>query len=100
MGVGRFASSKTVSRVCKSGRLLSRGAFSFTSELFLNAWKEWLTYRSEIKKPYKTGLSERTALNNMVRENNTEGKCILCIEQSIANQWQGLFKYKEDEKRN
>lgn len=63
-------------------------SFPFDSVEFHSAWSRWVEYRNEIKKPYKSAVSEQTALNQLSKFNETFA--IHLIEKSIANGWQGL----------
>lgn len=66
--------------------------FPFDSEAFRTSWGTWLTYRKQIKKPYRSEMSEQAALKNLSKY--SEEDAILMIENSIANGWQGLFDVK------
>lgn len=61
----------------------------FESEEFSKAWKAWIRYRKEIKKPIK----ESTITAQWAEFANWgESKSIISIEMSIKNGWQGLFE--------
>ena len=60
----------------------------FESEAFKNTWNNWLAYRKEIKKPYKSQLSIKQVLSKLAKFE--EAFAIELIEKSIANGWQGL----------
>lgn len=64
----------------------------FDSKKFNTAWNSWLTYRREIKKPYRSAMSEQAALKNLSK--HPEETAIAMIENSIANGWQGIFELK------
>ena len=64
----------------------------FLSKEFSNTWSDWLKFRSDIKKPYKSKHSIEAVLK--ILGQNTEQTAIKMIEQSIANGWQGLFPLK------
>jgi hypothetical protein len=66
----------------------------FTSEAFLSTWNKWRSYRKEINKPYRSILSEQTALDKI--RGHPEEVAIEMIENSIANQWQGIFELKNN----
>lgn len=66
----------------------------FKSERFLQVWRTWLQFRSEIGKPYKSKISNQAALKKLSLY--SEDVAIKMIEQSIANSWQGLFEIKEN----
>ena len=59
---------------------------------FKKAWQNWISYRKEIKKPYKSDRSIKTALNRLAKYG--EAMALDAIDASIANGWQGLFPEK------
>jgi hypothetical protein len=65
------------------------------SEFKLNedAWSQWVAYRSGIKKPIKS-VSEEAMKLKLMRMGNLEQQQAI-VDQSIANQWQGLFELKQ-----
>jgi uncharacterized protein YdaU (DUF1376 family) len=68
-------------------------SFPFASDEFNKAWSKWHSYRQEIKKPYRSKLSEQAALTKLGTFKETVA--IQMIENSIENQWQGLFELKD-----
>ena len=57
---------------------------------------KWLEYRKQIKKPYKSQMTIETCYKHL--EDLSRGSLYLAekiVEQSIANQWQGLFELKQ-----
>ena len=63
----------------------------------VDAFRIWFMYKSEIKNNYKTQTSLETAykhLKNLTGQNLQNAKKI--VEQSIANQYKGLFQLKEN----
>jgi len=58
-------------------------------EGFVAAWKEWIAYRQEIKRKVSV-IAARKQLAFLLEQPNP----IAVIEQSIRNQWQGLFELK------
>jgi hypothetical protein len=65
------------------------------SEFTLNeaAWDQWVAYRSGIKKPIKS-VSEEAMKLKLMRMGTAEQQQAI-VDQSIANQWQGLFEIKQ-----
>jgi hypothetical protein len=61
----------------------------FASAAFVTAWRNWLTYRREIKKPYRSAMSVQQTLAKLARYE--EAFALELIEKSIANGWQGLI---------
>jgi hypothetical protein len=66
--------------------------YPFDSPAFLKMWENWIEFRRQIKKPYKSDMSLQGALKNLSKY--PEEVAIKMIEQSIANQWQGIFEIK------
>lgn len=61
-------------------------------EIFKRMWETWVVYRSEIKKPYKSDKSRYGALKSIMAYDDETA--ILMLQQSINNQWQGIFQLK------
>ena len=60
------------------------------------AFDRWLKYKKERKESYKTKDSEIAAYNKLVRlSNNNSSIADKIVEQSLANNWAGLFELKE-----
>ena len=72
------------------------GAELKATEPWLNpiAWDEWITYRVEIKKPYKTQVGVTKAVN-VLRGLDYQGQQAT-IDKSIAAEYQGLFPPKKN----
>ena len=61
------------------------------TEAFTQAWREWVAYRKEVRKP----LTESTAKRQLKKLDAAgERTAIAMIEQSIEHGWQGLFEPK------
>ncbi|HYI76138.1 MAG TPA: GIY-YIG nuclease family protein, partial [Chryseolinea sp.] len=67
--------------------------YPFVTERFINAWSLWLDHRKGLKKPYRSALSQQTALKKLSEYD--EDTAIKMINQSIENDWQGLFELKD-----
>lgn len=62
---------------------------------FLESFETWMTYKSERKESYKSDLSKKTFYNALIKlSNNNPETAKLIIEQSIANNWAGIFELK------
>jgi len=59
---------------------------------FAKAWQEWLEYRNDIKKPYKSQKSIDEALKDLKKYD--EPIAIAMLKQSIKNGYQGFFEIK------
>ena len=83
--------TKTKATIYKSEGLI----YPFDTLEFINAWGLWLEYRKEIKKPIKGKISQQAALKKIAKlANGEEAKGIAIIEQSLENNWRGLFDIK------
>ena len=63
------------------------------STQFASKWQEWLDYRKELKKPYKTEKGITQALNMLGKL--SEKGAIDTINNSMAQEYQGLFEPKK-----
>jgi len=59
---------------------------------FFKAWEDWVQYRKERKKPL-TVISIKKQILNLVEIGET--RAIAAINNSIANQWQGIWEGTE-----
>jgi len=59
-------------------------------------WTEWLQYRKDIKKPYKSDRGIK-GTENKLREfsNDNELVMIRILEQSMNSEWTGVFELRE-----
>lgn len=66
---------------------------------FKNIVDEWLDYRKQIKKPYKTQKGvEMFYLELKKLSDNSPIYAKKIIDQSISKEWQGIFELKENNK--
>ena len=69
-----------------------REDLSYVSEEFLSLWLEWLDYKDEIKKQYKTQQGAQTQYTSWI--NFAHNNVVLAnalVRRSIENSWQGFF---------
>lgn len=60
---------------------------------FKNILLDWLEYKEEIKDTYKSDKSIKVCYENLLKlSNNNPEEAREIVNQSIANQWRGLFK--------
>lgn len=59
------------------------------STQFAQKWEEWIKYRTELKKPYKTQKGITMALSKL--GTMTEIDAISMIDHSMSNEYQGLY---------
>lgn len=74
---------------------------SFATASFQPVLYEWVCYRKEIKKSFKSKKSIEAAYKQLyeLSDGNTQTAKKI-VEQSIASSWQGLFPLKENGYRN
>lgn len=67
--------------------------FPFTSDKFMDAWDMWKNYKKDtFGFVYKGVYSEQMTLRKLTElSGGDEDKSIRIIEQSVMQQWQGLF---------
>lgn len=69
---------------------------SFIDAAFGNAMLEWLTFKKEIKKPYKTLSGIKKCYNQLLEYSNNDPIIAQkIVDQSIANNYQGIFPLKQ-----
>lgn len=67
----------------------------FNSLEFQQAWDEWLQFRKERKLPKYVPVGIKKTLTALVNKSgNCEEVAIKMIEQSIEQNWQGIFEIK------
>jgi hypothetical protein len=66
----------------------------FDTAAFREAWQNWIVYRSEKRKPVSVRAAKQQlqTFAGWVTTGATVADLIASIEQSIANDWQGLFE--------
>ena len=67
----------------------------FVEEAFKEVFQTWLDYKKERQESYKSEKSLRICYNKLLSlSGNNPEKATLIVEQSIANNWKGLFELK------
>lgn len=66
--------------------------------LDLPTWKNWVEYRNEIKKPFKTKKTFVEQIKFLTECHNSGVSPVAVIEQSIMQGWTGLFPLKNQSK--
>lgn len=62
---------------------------------FLESFEIWMKYKSERKESYKSEMSKKTFYNSLVKLSGNNAEIAkLIINQSIANNWAGIFELK------
>lgn len=73
-----------------------REDLSYVEQKYIEIWQEWLDYKDEIKKQYKTQRGAITQYNSLVKyanDNPTLANAI--VKTSIEHSWDGLFALNE-----
>jgi hypothetical protein len=64
-------------------------------EEYIDCFSEWLIYKQERKETYKSDKSILICYKHLLNlSNNNPGIAKLIIDQSMANNWAGLFEFK------
>ena len=72
---------------------------SFVPNEYQDAFKAWLQYKEEIKDGYKSQSSVDVCFKHLLELScNNPSKAKMIIQQSIANNWKGLFDVKLSKK--
>jgi hypothetical protein len=68
--------------------------YAFDTDEFRKAWQNWIVYRSDKRKPVSIRAAQQQlqTFAGWVKTGVTVADLIASIEQSIANDWQGLFE--------
>ena len=62
---------------------------------FLEIFNKWMQYKNDRKEKYKSELSEKSFYNSLIKlSNNNPIIAEQIIEQSISNNWAGIFELK------
>lgn len=73
---------------------ISKVILPFDTPAFREKWEQWKTYRKQIKEPIKSEIGEQAALKKLSK--HPEATAIRMIDQSMENNWKGLFELKND----
>lgn len=72
---------------------------SFALNSFQPILYEWICYRKEIKKSFKSIKSVQAAYKQLYElSDGNPSTAMKIVEQSIASSWQGLFPLKQNDK--
>jgi hypothetical protein len=70
----------------------------YINPLFLESFEKWMKYKSERKEKYKSQSSEKSFYNSLIKlSDNNPSIAEQIIEQSISNNWAGIFPLKTKE---
>lgn len=85
----------------KSGeRFTGKEVVNPFTDAFQEKWDIWLMYKKEVHNfRYKSAISEQAALNQLVDlSEGDEEHAARILNQSMANNWKGLFKVHNPKK--
>jgi hypothetical protein len=67
----------------------------FMDQAFLDKWQEWLQYRKERRLPAYVPTGLKITFTKLLKDSQNDPQlAIQIIDQSIGNNWQGLFPIK------
>lgn len=76
----------------KDERYDANADFSYVDAPYAAIWQEWLDYKKEIKKQYKTQRGAKSQYNTLVKyANNNPILANAIVKISIEHSWDGLF---------
>jgi len=74
---------------------VNKDKYDFVDFVYKPYFEKWLKYKSERKESYKSETSIKSCYNKLIAMSNKDSdKFEQIIEQSIANNWAGLFDLK------
>ena len=74
---------------------------SFVSPEYAQVFSLWLEYKRQRKESYKSEMSLKICYNKLVKlSGNNPDIAVAIVEQSIANNWAGLFELKQNNYSN
>ena len=94
--------NKNIKEYKKDNKLSQKGfsqeiAPDFVAPDFADIYLEWMHYRKEIGKPFKSDIGRKRFYNELLKlSGNDPEKARLIIQQSEAHEWQGIFELKQD----
>ena len=73
----------------------------FVAPEFADIYLEWMNYRRQIGKPFKSDIGRKRFYNELLKlSGSNPEKARLIIQQSEAHEWQGIFELKQDNNGN
>ena len=76
----------------KDERYDANADFSYVDAPYAEIWQEWLDYKKEIKKQYKTQRGAKSQYNTLIKyANNNPILANAIVKISIEHSWDGLF---------
>jgi hypothetical protein len=73
----------------------NKNKYDFVLSKFLESFLTWMEYKAERKETYKSDKSEKAFYNKLIKLSNNDPKIAAeIVEQSMANNWAGIFELK------
>lgn len=92
----QFDSNTIKERKVKENKEKDKDKYFFVSSLFNESFFKWMKYKSERKEKYKSIESEKSFYNKLIKlSNNNPNIAAEIIEQSMANNYAGIFELKK-----
>lgn len=77
------------------------GDLTFISDEYRDVFAKWIAYKTERKEKYKTQGSLRECYERLkTLSGNNPGTAMAIVNQSMANNWAGLFELKQSKNGN
>lgn len=90
---------KEIAKAIKKKSFDVRAELSYVSEDFLSLWNEWLDYKDEIGKQYKTQRGAKMQYSSWIKfSDNNPILANAIIKRSIEQSWDGLFALTDKQK--
>lgn len=83
---------KSISKKKGGNAFNIREDLSYVAEEYVDIWNEWLDYKDEIKKQYKTQRGANSQYKSLVKyANNNPILANAIVKNSIEHSWDGIF---------
>jgi hypothetical protein len=94
-GLGNKSKSKSKSK--SKGKSKENEKLDIHTD-FLLVFEKWMNYKKDRKESYKSTQSQKMFYNKMLAlSNNSPEIAMQIIEQSMANNWAGIFELKQNQ---
>jgi hypothetical protein len=76
--------------------VINKNKYEFVKIEFKQSFEKWIAYKKERKESYKSEMSLKTFYDNLIKlSNNNPDIAMQIVNQSIANNWAGIFELKQ-----
>lgn len=92
----RKTSAKKKKEVFKAGLDLFPPEWQ-ADQKFVDTWTDWITYRKEIEKPYKSQIGYKKVVSGIIKlSKGLSSLASQIVDQSLESGWQGFFELKNN----